>query len=78
MQENNILLKFGHSDVVLIDYEYGMWNPRMYDLANYLNEWCCDNNYPQAPGIAHFLQNFPTEDEIVSLTWHYYKLENET
>lgn len=53
-----------------------MWNPPMYDLANYLNEWCCDNAYPTGNGIAHFLQNWPTEEEIVSLTRHYYLLEN--
>ena len=65
-------MRFGDHRVVLIDYEYGNWNPKMYDLANYLNEWCCDNNYPAACGIAHFLQNWPTEEEIVAVTRTYY------
>lgn len=43
-QENNILVSMGDAnDVMLIDYEYGTWNPRYYDLGNYLNEMVCDN-----------------------------------
>uniref|UniRef100_A0A7S3ML58 Choline kinase n=1 Tax=Favella ehrenbergii TaxID=182087 RepID=A0A7S3ML58_9SPIT len=76
-QENNILLSQGDSanKICLIDYEYGMWNPRMYDLANYLNEMCCDNAYPAGTGVAHFLENWATEEEIVNITRLYYQLE---
>ena len=58
--------------VCLIDYEYGMWNPEMYDLANYLNEFCCDNAYQAGSGLAFFMDNYPTNDEIVSITRQYY------
>lgn len=50
----------------------------MYDLGNYLNEMCCDNNYPDGCGCAHFLENYPTEGEIVECTRLYYELENDT
>ena len=50
----------------------------MYDLANYLNEFCCDNNYPSGSGIAHFLQNSPSDDEIVAFTRHYHQLETKS
>lgn len=62
--------------VCLIDYEYGMWNPEMYDLANYLNEFCCDNAYQAGSGLAFFMDNYPTEDEIVSITRQYYMLKH--
>ena len=77
-QENNILSSLEDATkIILIDYEYGMWNPRYYDLGNFLNEWICDNAYPKGTGIAYFLQNWPTEQEIQEVTKCYYKLEQE-
>lgn len=49
---------------ILIDYEYGMWNPQGYDLACYLNEMVCDNAYPLGVGVHHYMRNFPSEGEI--------------
>lgn len=60
--------------LVLIDYEYGMWNPQYYDIANYLNEYCCENAYPKGTGVAYYMQNWPTMDEIESLTQQYFQL----
>ena len=60
--------------MVLIDYEYGMWNPRYYDLANYFNEMICDNAYPKGTGVAYFMSNWPTEQEIETLTRKYWEL----
>ena len=46
-QENNILCSLEDNEqIVLIDYEYGLWNPAYYDVANYLNEFVLDNAYP--------------------------------
>jgi len=42
-----------NSKICLIDYEYGWWNPRYYDLANFLVEFTCDNAYPVKPYV-HF------------------------
>ena len=41
--------------MILIDYEYGMWNPQYYDLANYLNELVLDNAYPKGTGVAYYM-----------------------
>lgn len=58
----------------LIDYEYGWWNPRYYDLGNYLNEWICDNAHPAHPGIFYYYSNWPTDDEIEAITREYWTL----
>ena len=73
---DNILLCFDNWEVCLIDYEYGSWNPRMYDLATYLCEQCCDSSSPSDIGIVYYFQNLPTEEEIVSITHMYCSLAN--
>ena len=62
------------SQISLIDYEYGMWNPMYYDLANYLNELVCDNSYPLGIGIRYYWQNWPSDQEIEYMTKLYYEL----
>ncbi len=47
----------------------------MYDIANYLNEWCCDNAYPKGSGIDYQLCNWPTEQEIVNTTRLYWLMD---
>ena len=59
---------------MLIDYEYGMWNPMYYDLGNYFNEWICDNAHQEAPGIKYYMDNWATDHEIESLVKEYYLL----
>ena len=54
---------------MLIDYEAGMWNPLYHDVANYLNEWVCDNTQ-----IAYFMENWPSNPEITALTREYFLL----
>jgi thiamine kinase-like enzyme len=54
-QENNILI--GNEDnekMILIDFEYGGFNPITYDIANYLNETVCDNQ-----SMRYYHSNFP-------------------
>ena len=60
--------------IILIDYEYGMWNPQYYDLANYLNEFTCDNAYPEGTGVRYYLENWPSDREIENITKEYYSL----
>ena len=55
--------------VILIDYEYGMWNPMFYDLANYLSEFVCDN-----ATVTYYLDYFPTEAELIAITREYFLL----
>lgn len=72
-QENNILSSLMDSTVLyLIDYEYGMWNPKYYDVANYLNEFVCENAYPCEPGVTYYPSNWATIAEIETLTMEYW------
>ena len=48
---------------MLIDYEYVGWEPRAFDLANYINESMLDNAYPMKNGIALYLDNFMNDRE---------------
>ena len=61
--------------IYLIDYEYGFWNPKFYDLGNYLNELICDNAHPKPPYIKYYFENWPANDEIEYLTRQYVLLE---
>ena len=69
---------------MLIDYEYGDWNPMAYDIANFFNEFTRDNIAPHGKfdcGIQYYEKNFPTrpEREIFAKEYlaHFYKrIEN--
>ena len=78
VQENNILASLeDNSKIFLIDYEYGMWNPKYYDLGNYLNEVVVDNAHPKPPGVKAYFENWPTDSEIEYLTKQYVMLEKQ-
>jgi thiamine kinase-like enzyme len=71
-QENNILLSLENNlDIMIIDFEYMGWQPRAYDLANYVNETMCDNSYPLRNGIAFYLENTMTDSEVERLASKY-------
>lgn len=53
-------------EIIMIDYEYGGWNPMAYDIANYMNETMLDNSYPFKNGIATYLDNVLTFDNELS------------
>ena len=60
----------------MIDYELADWNPKWYDLATYLSEFCCDNNSRSSECcIKYYLQNWPTEAEIRKLVLAYMQYE---
>ena len=76
-QENNILMSLADNEkIILIDYEYGGWNPFVYDLANYIDECMLDNAYPKGVGVKVYYNNLPTapEREILYRAFleHYY------
>ena len=58
---------------MLIDFEYGGWNPQTYDFASYLNEHVCDNGHPEGSGIKYYPQNTPSEASIEFFVKCYYK-----
>lgn len=63
--EYNILaMRRDATKIMLIDYEYCGWQPRAFDLANYLNEVAFDNVYPYNKGIALYPQNLMGEAEV--------------
>ena len=73
-QENNILIAIeDNTNLVLIDYEYGFWNPLTYDLANYVNEYICDNAYPRGTGVTYWHENEATDQEVEYLVKEYFK-----
>ena len=58
-QENNVLINLDNNeDMMLIDFEYGGWNPMAYDIANYFNECICENEQ-----LKSYQQNYPLKDE---------------
>jgi choline kinase len=70
--ENNILINLNdNKKLIMIDYEYGGWNPMAMDLANYLNETMLDNSYPEKSGIAWYLENCMTHEELKKMATSY-------
>ena len=67
-QENNILMNiFDNENLILIDFEYGGWNPLMMDLGIYVNECMLDNAHPGPTGVKNYIENCPTLPEIETL-----------
>lgn len=56
---------------MLIDYEYGGWNPMAMDLANYVNETMLDNAYPGKNGVAWYEENCMTPSELEKMAIKY-------
>lgn len=73
-QENNILMhRADNANLMVIDYEYGGWNPMAFDLANYVNETMKDNAYPFENGITAYLDNCMLDHEAREMTVCYMK-----
>ena len=58
---------------MLIDYEYGGWNPMAMDLAKYINETMLDNSYPFKNGVSWYLDNCMSVIEIENMVKTYMK-----
>ena len=75
--EYNILaMRRDATKTMLIDFEYCGWQPRAFDLANYLNEVAFDNVYPYKKGIALYTQNLMGEAEIRDFLTQYLRHEH--
>ena len=71
-QENNILMNIGDNrNMMVIDYEYGGWNPMAFDLANYLNECMLENAYPLKNGINWYTENIMQGNELEGMIKRY-------
>lgn len=53
-----------NTNLMIIDLEYGGWNPEAYDLANYFNETVLHNAFPLDNGVGTCLENFASDDDI--------------
>ena len=75
IQENNMLASLEDNNrLILIDFEYAWWNPRFFDLGNYINEFVSDYTHPIAPGIHFYWSNMATNEEIESIVREYWTL----
>ena len=60
--------KRDNSNLLIIDYEYGNWNPMAMDLAVFVNETMLDNDYPAKNGIAWYLDNCMPKAELKEMS----------
>jgi thiamine kinase-like enzyme len=51
-------------ELLIIDLEYGGWNPMAMDVAVYINETMNDNSYPGNNGVQWYTDNIMSEKEI--------------
>jgi thiamine kinase-like enzyme len=58
-------------NLLLIDYEYGGWNPMAMDLAHYLNETMVDGAQHDGNKITLYEENMLTYDEVSSMARAY-------
>jgi len=56
-----------NEEIVLIDFEYGGWNPFAFDIANFISELALDNAHPEGNGVKVYPSNFPGKEEINEL-----------
>ncbi|XP_055947162.1 choline/ethanolamine kinase-like isoform X1 [Argiope bruennichi] len=52
--------------IMLIDFEWGAYNYRGFDLANHLGEWCFDYSTSEYPCYEYYSDRFPSEEEQIS------------
>ena len=47
-----------------------------FDLGVYLNELVCDNAHPKGTGVAYYMQNWSTNEEIEYMTRKLFELHH--
>lgn len=48
--------------VILIDFEYGSYNYRAYDIANHFCEWCFEYDTPEYPHFELYEDRLPSKE----------------
>lgn len=76
LQGGNILLRKDSPSkedyrLMLIDFEFGAYNYRGFDLANQFCEWCFDYNTGEFPYYAVNFDQFPSKQEQISFATAY-------
>lgn len=67
----NVLFNTSEGRYELIDFEYSNFNPRGYDLANFLNELLMDYNHPDFPFFKFDSSALPSAKEVRELIRFY-------
>ncbi|XP_042899158.1 choline/ethanolamine kinase [Parasteatoda tepidariorum] len=53
-------------DIVFIDFEFGGYNYRAYDIANHFSEWIYEYHTPDPPHFVLDINKYPSKEERVS------------
>jgi len=67
----NILLCNKTDKIILIDFEYGAYNYRAYDIANLLNESMFNYDVKEYPYYTCEEQNYPTYSDMIDFIKYY-------
>ncbi|XP_059138982.1 choline/ethanolamine kinase-like isoform X2 [Physella acuta] len=66
LQGGNILLAdkatVGTPKMTIIDWEYGHYNYRGFDLGNHFNEWMFDYSMTEQPGFKYVPNSYPSKE----------------
>jgi len=68
LQGGNIILRNDtvhekEPNLMIIDFEFGGYNYRGFDLANHFCEWIFDYNTPELPHFTVNISKYPTKEE---------------
>jgi len=67
----NFLEKTKDETIITIDYEYGDYNYRAYDIANLFNEMMIDYDKEGLPGYSIEGENYPVVTDIIDFLNYY-------
>jgi thiamine kinase-like enzyme len=71
IHSQNILALNRSEKLVLIDYEYGCYNYRGYDIANFFNEATLDYTLPEYPYFTLDQNKYPSQDDLMDFIKYY-------
>jgi choline/ethanolamine kinase len=71
IHSQNILLLNRTEKLVLIDYEYGSYNYRGYDIANFFNEATIDYTSPEYPYYTLDQNKYPSHSDLMDFIKYY-------
>jgi len=72
LQPGNIL-RISNGKMFVIDYEYGAYNYRGFDLGNYFCEWMMDNNFEFFPYFSADRSQYPNKTQQLDFIRAYLK-----
>lgn len=67
------ILNHNNGRLMLIDYEYGSYNYRGFDIGNFFCEWMMDNNYKLPPFYQYHYEYYPNHEQQLAFVKAYIK-----